>query len=464
MSTSRNKISALMAKARDHDGRLSAVPLRVADSALANGDQSADELRGVISAIYAAADSGNTYRVFLLKTSPAPVALPSGSPPLPATIYVADIQDVGGSFAVDDTIRAIKKTGVDTYNSNSVDWELLPTGSSTPVRMVCVDRKSMSQGAGDWVTPKLEAHRYFSGTLGTTPTTAVEGGDIWILSNDHHDDLVDTDPDPDVDYPWLPVYAEFKALDAGEEWDPQEQQDSDQGSPPAWNSAESTYGTDEADIDRVKHNGFFWDAAVADVPTNSEPADANGNWTKGEAIEDSDPRPVYRVDPIPPGLVPGYTTTTFSAASGQTTASPTMTSGSFQTFVKDEGGAWTEGPLLTGVLWNQERSVSADTPAWVEKGIDGFWLTDGGSAESGLERVMLWETIDAATFDGTTITPGVSTGYTFSGYDVTGTDRAVINVFTVDIEVSADSGRIAFVDAVTGEIASVDCNEVSFTP
>ena len=115
------------------------------------------------------------------------------------------------------------------------------------------------------------------------------------------------------------------------------------------------------------------------MPINSEPADANANWAKGDAVEDSDERDVYRVDPLPPGLIPGYTTTEFDAASDQTTESPTMTTGSFQTFVKDEGGMWTEGPLLEGVQWNKESSVAEDTVAAVKAGVDGFWLTDTGA-------------------------------------------------------------------------------------
>ena len=117
-----------------------------------------------------------------------PISLPSSTPPVPAATKVFDREATG--FSPGDTFYAIKQINVHTDGTHGqVDWVVIPTSASTNrLFIVTVDKKSESQGPGSWVTPHLEGHRYFSGSLNTTPDV----GDIWLLSNDHHNDPVDS--------------------------------------------------------------------------------------------------------------------------------------------------------------------------------------------------------------------------------------------------------------------------------
>lgn len=269
-------------------------------------------------------------------------------------------------------------------------WVRLPddipasgTTDSNRIFLVAIDLKSMSQGAGDWITPKRTGHRYFSGSLGTISEVTPEVEDIWVLPNDHQNDPVDTSGDDDVDWPWLPGLAVFKGIKTDTTWNPADAQDDDYENPPAWNDTETTYGNEGGDINTVIHDGFFWEAAVADISANSEPADANGDWTKGEAVEDDDIREVYRIDPIPPGPIPGYVTEAVDAASGQGGDTPTFETATFQCYIKDEGGSWTNGPLLEGVQYNLEEGLEAGTLGLVNWGYSGFWLMPSCGVGSG---------------------------------------------------------------------------------
>ena len=191
-------------------------------------------------------------------------------------------------------------------------------GGGDTVDSLLVDKESGSQSAGDPVTPITVLGiqtRYFSGTLSTT-------GDIWILLNNHRDDLSSDDI-------WLPALATFNGLLSG------------------------TYDPNAID------------------PTN---------------YPESDERPVYRVDGLPHGLIPGYCTTAFTAASGQGGASPTFTTGSFQTYIEGPTGTFGDGPLLTGVRYNLESAVEAGTVGFVGRSRGKFFLLPScsvGSSYSG---------------------------------------------------------------------------------
>lgn len=353
--------------------------VRVADSATGGDVTIADMLYGTVGSY----DAGNQ----VITTTGTPTALPTGTPAIDPGIKVYDRE--GAGFSASDTFYAIRQVNVHTDGTHGqVDWVVIPTSAgANKMFLVTVNQKSASQGAGSWVTPERPATRYFDGSLGTTPATTPFNGDIWILANNHHQAVEETNPqaplEDDYQVPYLPAHAVFTGFYTGATWDPAAEQETDYGSPPSWNNTEDTYGTGVGEIDTVKHAGFYWTAVSEDIPVDSEPTDASIYWDKGQAILTADSRYVYRIDPPPPGLIPGYVTASVTAASSQGGDTPSMSSCSFQCYEKDSGGSWGNGPLLTGVQYNLEEALDAGTLGFVAAGYDGFWLLPGCGVGSG---------------------------------------------------------------------------------
>ena len=385
MATQRDDIRSQGARLDRIEGQLSRLPLRLADSS-GGGGSVADMLYGTVAAY----DATNK----VITTSATPTPLPTGTPTIPDGVKVFDRENAG--FSASDTFYAIRSVNVHTDGTHGqVDWVVVPTtAGSNPMRVVTVDATSMSHPGGFWIYHHRDRH--FSGSIGTT--AGVE--DIWILVNDHHDDMEDSDDD-DKEKPMLPVLSQWLGYNTGETYDPQTAQDDEYESPPAWSGSEEDYGQGEGEIPTVTHDDFIWHAVGEDPPFNQEPADASPYWTKGEAIEESDDRPVYRIDAMPPSPIPGYVVDDADAAEDQTTAAPIMSTLDFQTFVQDDLGDWVEGPLLSGVWHNQESDVAADTVGHVSCGLNGSWFVakpaGGGSVKTGI--VSETDGIPAATFD-----------------------------------------------------------------
>lgn len=145
-----------------------------------------DELRGEVDAIYAAGASGNTYRVFRIKTSsPAPVPLPTNTPALTGTQYVADIQDKGAEIEVGDSIRAIYSGAIDSYNPGGgavdVDWEFLPFYKDIPVPFTCVITASLTGATWSNANKRLTP-------AANTSTAKLLG---WDSANSRYDEATD---------------------------------------------------------------------------------------------------------------------------------------------------------------------------------------------------------------------------------------------------------------------------------
>lgn len=187
-----------MSKATDHAGRLSAVPLRLGDSA------AAETIPDMLEATVDSYDA--TYGVAIL-TGP-PQELPTGTPD--ATTVTKAWNKYGVDLAEDDIILAIHWEGAyDDTGSHAtygqIDWVILPTAAANPVRIVLIDGTSESQDPGDPINPITvngNPTRIYSGTLS-------EEGDIWVRVNDHKR----------LGRLWQPKEGAFKALLSGK-YDP----------------------------------------------------------------------------------------------------------------------------------------------------------------------------------------------------------------------------------------------------
>lgn len=119
MST-RTRIRELLSKTTDHDGRLSAMPLRVADSS--PGDATiADMMYGTVGSYDATND--------VITTTGTPTPLPTGTPTIAAGVKVYDRE--GAGFTASDTFYAIKSEAVHTDGTHGqVDWVVIPTAAA----------------------------------------------------------------------------------------------------------------------------------------------------------------------------------------------------------------------------------------------------------------------------------------------------------------------------------------------
>lgn len=80
-----------------------------------------DELRAEFSSYHDPGTSGNTYGII---EATSPVNLPTGTPAVTEDpLYIADIHEIGSGLSSGDIVRAIRNVGVDTYSSDSVNWE-----------------------------------------------------------------------------------------------------------------------------------------------------------------------------------------------------------------------------------------------------------------------------------------------------------------------------------------------------
>lgn len=83
-----------------------------------------DELRCQFTSSVAAGSGSNTWPILICKTTPTPIPLPTGTPAVAEDpLYVADIHGIASDLSDGDWIRAIRNVGVDTYNSEQVNWE-----------------------------------------------------------------------------------------------------------------------------------------------------------------------------------------------------------------------------------------------------------------------------------------------------------------------------------------------------
>lgn len=297
------------------------------------------------------------------------------------------------SISPSDTVLAIYWEAVHTDGTHGqVDWVILPTGSSTPIRVVNIDPKSVGQSSGSPVTPHRK--RYFSGTLGTEPFD--EEADppqqkIWVYFNDHHNDMIDVTGGESADYLVLPVHSQWNGLYAGT-WNPETDQEEDQagdGDPvPNWDSSETNYGNGVGEIAKVKHDGYYWIALESPVGSGPsyEPGTVPTYWEQGEAIEEDDERDLYRIDGLPPGVVPGFTITEFDPAQDIGTDNPFFSTGKFQTYVEDESGQMVYGPILDGVRCNLEETIRQGINGFIMLGLGKkYWLFPSCKIGSGFD-------------------------------------------------------------------------------
>ncbi len=99
---------------------------------LASGSPPRDEMRCQFTSKVAAGTSGNTWPILVCKTTPTPIPLPTGTPPVTEDpLYVADVHGIGDDLTDGDWVRAVRHVGVDTYDSNDVNWECTLDGAGS---------------------------------------------------------------------------------------------------------------------------------------------------------------------------------------------------------------------------------------------------------------------------------------------------------------------------------------------
>lgn len=149
------------------------------------GDPIADMLRGTVASVVAAGAGSNTYRIFVLKTSsPAPLPLPTGTPAITGTVYVADVQNKGANIKANDVILAIRNVGCDSYNPGGgavdVNWEYIPIPvGGTP--FTCIITSSLTAATWDDANKRL--------TPASNTDKAVLLG--WDAANSRYDEATD---------------------------------------------------------------------------------------------------------------------------------------------------------------------------------------------------------------------------------------------------------------------------------